>query len=90
MQRQSPVAESEKLEAEDAARERLVFGLRRLEGVACEAFERETGYRVESLGGAALKEYQQHGLLEMREGTLRLTRKGLLVSDALWPAFLRG
>ncbi len=90
MQGQSPVAESEKLEAEDAARERLVFGLRRLEGVDCEAFERETGYRVEALGGAALKEYQQHGLLEMREGTLRLTRKGLLVSDALWPAFLRG
>ena len=86
----SPVAESEKLGPEDAARERLVFGLRRLQGVEVEAFARETGYRVEALGGAALQEYRQHGLLEMNEGVLRLTRKGLLVSDALWPAFLRG
>jgi len=86
----SPVAESEKLEPEDAARERLVFGLRRLQGIECEAFERETGFSVHALGGAALREYQQHGLMERKDGTLRLTRKGLLVSDALWPAFLRG
>ena len=86
---ESPVAESERLEPEDAARERLVFGLRRLQGLDLKAFERTTGYRVESLGGAALREYQQHGLLEIESGVLRLTRQGLMVSDALWPAFLR-
>lgn len=85
----SPVAESEQLEPEDAARERLVFGMRRLQGVDCEAFERETGYSVQTLGGSALVEYQRHGLMELKDGSLRLTRKGLLVSDALWPAFLR-
>jgi oxygen-independent coproporphyrinogen-3 oxidase len=86
---QSPVAESEQLGPEDAARERLVFGLRRLQGIDAAIFETSTGYSVETLGGPALREYLQLGFLKQEAAHLKLTRRGLLVSDALWPAFLR-
>jgi len=80
---QSPVADAEELDAENRARERFVFGLRRLEGVDAQAFHAATGYRVDALGGDALSRFCDQGLHR-----LRLTRRGLLVSDSLWPAFL--
>jgi len=90
---QSPVAESEELEPEDAARERLVFALRRLEGIELGQFAAETGFAADRLGGEALSRFVEQGLLEFsargQHRHLRLTRRGLLVSDALWPEFLR-
>lgn len=86
---QSPVAESEQLRPEDAARERLVFGLRRLEGVNLRQFAAATGFSAEALAGEALPRLIDLGLLETSGGWLRLTRQGLLVSDAIWPQFLR-
>ena len=85
----SPIAESETLLPEDRARETLVFGLRRLEGVDGEAFIRQTGYRIEDLAGKPVSRFVELGLLERRETRLRLTRRGLLVSDSMWPHFLR-
>jgi oxygen-independent coproporphyrinogen III oxidase len=86
---QSPVAESEQLESEDAARERLVFALRRLEGINCHEFAAATGYSPQQLGGEALQRLTDLGLLDLTNERLRLTRHGLLVSDAIWPEFLR-
>src|SRR5947208_1241880 len=86
---ESPVAESEQLGPEDAARERLVFGLRRLEGIHPAAFAAATGFSIEQLGGEALPRLIDLGLLERGRDYLRLTRRGLMVSDAIWPEFLR-
>ncbi|WP_425617237.1 radical SAM family heme chaperone HemW [Anatilimnocola sp. NA78] len=87
---QSPVAEHEELTADDRARERLVFGLRRLEGIRLGEFEAETEYSAVSLGGASLQQFLAQGLLQLADDRLRLTRRGLLISDSLWPYFLRG
>lgn len=86
---QSPVAEREELPAEDVTRERLVFALRRLEGIVLAEFAATTGYEVATLIGPVLTRYLDLGLLELRGERLKLTRAGLLVSDAIWPAFLR-
>jgi oxygen-independent coproporphyrinogen-3 oxidase len=85
----SPVAEAEQLGPEDAARERLVFALRRLDGIDVAAFAVETGFTVQQLGGVALRKMIDRGLLSLSAGRLKLTRAGLLVSDAIWPEFLR-
>ncbi|MEO1498171.1 MAG: radical SAM family heme chaperone HemW [Planctomycetota bacterium] len=85
---ESPVAERDHLSDEARARERLVFALRRLEGVDIEAFAAATGYRIDELAGDAIRAAVQHGLLMQNKKTLRLTRRGLLVSDALWPELL--
>jgi oxygen-independent coproporphyrinogen-3 oxidase len=85
----SPVAERETLSPMDAAREQLVFSLRRLEGVNKRTFTRETGFSVAELAAAELASFVDQGLLEDGPEDLRLTRDGLLISDAIWPALLR-
>jgi oxygen-independent coproporphyrinogen-3 oxidase len=84
----SPVAESETLSSEEQARERLVFGLRRLEGIDLADFAARFGYTVDALAGAELARFVEQGLLQRAERTLRLTRAGLLISDAIWPYLL--
>jgi oxygen-independent coproporphyrinogen-3 oxidase len=86
---QTPVAESEQLGPEDAARERLVFGLRRLEGVNLADFSSRTGYTIKALVGNELAKLVELGLLNDSGGQLWLTRSGLMVSDSIWPRFLR-
>jgi oxygen-independent coproporphyrinogen-3 oxidase len=86
---QSPVAETESLGPEDAARERLVFALRRLEGIDLAAFAAATGFSARELGGNALARFVELGLLQQTNERLSLTSEGLLVSDAMWPEFLR-
>jgi oxygen-independent coproporphyrinogen-3 oxidase len=81
----NPVQESELLDNEMLARERLVFGLRRLEGIALTRFQQDTGYTVEQLAGESVRRFLDMQLLEETETHLRLTRRGLLVSDSLWP-----
>lgn len=86
---QSPVAEAEELAAEDRAREALVLGLRRLAGVDRAAFAARWGVTLDALGGPALVDFLKQGLLVDDGPRVRLSREGLLVSDALWPKLLR-
>nr|NIP86926.1 radical SAM family heme chaperone HemW [Planctomycetales bacterium] len=85
---ESPVAEVERLSVEDLARERLIFGLRRLEGIDEIEFQRETGFELDALAGPAIRRYVDQGLLSRQAGRLRLTRRGLVVSDTIWPDLL--
>ncbi len=86
---QSPVAESETLAPEDQAREKLVLGLRKMEGVLLADFERDTGFAPHDLAGGAISRFIQWGLLAQQGDRLQLTRSGLMVSDSLWPEILR-
>lgn len=86
---QSPVAGRECLAPEDRARELLVFGLRRMEGVARNWFTRRTGFSLDELGGKPLRRFLAAGLLGDTGERIRLTREGLFISDALWPDLLR-
>jgi oxygen-independent coproporphyrinogen-3 oxidase len=86
---ESPVAESEVLSAEDRARERLVIGLRRMDGVNRSEFEILCGVKIEELVGSELEAILGMGLLEWTGDWLRLTRDGLFVSDSIWSRFLR-
>jgi oxygen-independent coproporphyrinogen-3 oxidase len=86
---ESPVAESETLSPEDRAREALVLGLRRMEGVDRREFAAHSGFEVDALVGRELVRFVELGLLCDQSGRVRLSREGLFVSDAIWPAFLR-
>lgn len=84
----SPVQESEVLPPEDKAREALVFGLRRLEGIDRVRFAQRTGYTVDALVGEKLRQFVALGLLTDDGQQVRLTRQGLFVSDSIWTEFL--
>jgi oxygen-independent coproporphyrinogen-3 oxidase len=84
----SPVAESETLSPEEQAREKLVLGLRTMDGVSLTAFPRNAGYSAQELAGEAIVRFVNAGLLELRDDRLSLTREGLMISDALWSDLL--
>jgi oxygen-independent coproporphyrinogen-3 oxidase len=85
---ESPVADCEKLSDEQRARERLVLGLRRLEGVDRNEFAAAAGLTVDELAGPAIARFVEFGLLSDDGSRVKLTREGLFVSDALWPELL--
>ncbi len=86
---QSPVAERETLEPADRAREMLVFGLRRMAGVERAWFAAASGFDLDALAGEPLGRMVAQGLLSDDGRQIRLTRTGLLVSDAIWSHLLR-
>ena len=77
------VGDREQLDPEASARERLILGLREIEGVCVAAFEKQTGFVVEGLGGDALKSLLNQSLLELSNDTLRLTREGRFFYDSV-------
>jgi oxygen-independent coproporphyrinogen-3 oxidase len=84
----SPVADREELPPAQRARERLVLGLRRLEGVLRGEFAALSGHNLDELAGPAIARFVAAGLLHDDGQRVRLTREGLFVSDALWPDLL--
>jgi len=85
---ESPVAEQEQLDDQQRAREALVFGLRQLAGVDRSRFRIRTGMDIEQLASKQITQFVKLGLLHDDGQRLRLTRKGLLISDSLWPDLL--
>ena len=69
---------------EQAARERIVVGLRRRDGLDRAAFRAASGFDLDSLAGSAIARWVAAGLAADIGRRVRLTRAGLLVSDALW------
>jgi oxygen-independent coproporphyrinogen-3 oxidase len=69
---------------EQAARERIVVGLRRRAGIDRAAFRAASGHDLDALAGAAIRRWVAAGLAVDDGGRVSLTREGLLVSDALW------
>lgn len=87
----SVIAEEDVLSLEDRVRERLVFGLRRLEGLPLQELDQLWSAPAQDLFEPYLSQYIQEGWLEQRQdGILRLTRAGLVISDSLWPNLLVG
>lgn len=84
-----PTAEVDELAPIDRVRERFVFALRRVDGVNCHQFAAATGFDVYELAGAAIAKFTELELLVWDGDILRMTRAGLLVSDSMWPDFLR-
>ena len=81
----SPVAQYESLDKESLNRERLIFGLRQTCGVEVEAFKSKTGCLPEQLIGANRYElFLKQKLLCESNGFLKLTRKGMLLSDSIF------
>jgi oxygen-independent coproporphyrinogen-3 oxidase len=84
----SPVVEREQLSSEARARELLVFGLRRMEGVSRSEFREQTSFAIDDLADGALQKFVELELLVDDGERILLSRDGLFVSDALWPELL--
>ena len=69
---------------EAAARERIVVGLRRRDGLDREAFQQASGFDLDELAGESIRTWVVGGLAADDGRRVWLTRAGLLVSDTLW------
>lgn len=78
-----PVVEVEQLDRNTRYNEFIITGLRTMWGVSLEAMEREFGRSLYIYGMRQAKPYMERGLLEVRDGALRLTREGIFVSDGV-------
>jgi oxygen-independent coproporphyrinogen-3 oxidase len=80
---ESPVIQSETLPPPERARETLAVQLRRAEGIDRAAFLEQTGFDLDELAGPALDRHVALGLLADDGVSVRLTRQGKCVADAV-------
>ena len=85
---QSPIADSEELSPEERARELVMLGLRRCEGIDLAEFRERTGFDFRQLAAESLSRHLRHGLLEEAGGHVRLTREGQFLADTVVADFL--
>ncbi len=72
----------------EAAQERVVLGLRRRDGLSRTAFLAASGLDLDLVAGGPIRRWTDRGLATDDGERVRLTREGLLVSDALWAEVL--
>ena len=73
--------EQEKLEQQEQMEEFVFLGLRKMRGIQEERFTETFGKEIWDCYGKNLERVIKEGLLEREEGALRLTRKGIDVSN---------
>ena len=76
------------IDLEQLIREKLVFGLRQIQGIDLQELQKHWPQRIETLFHPYLEHYLEHQMLQMDGTHIRLTHQGLLVSDSLWPDLL--
>lgn len=83
-----PCSEPRILTLRESMAEFMFLGLRMIDGVNLQAFETEFGTSFQEIFGEACADLFTAGLLEIRDGFLRLTRQGLLLSNQVFVRFL--
>lgn len=77
------------LKKKDRMAETMILGLRLTRGVSEEEFYRRYGRRIEDVYGDVVSRYESAGLLERADGCVRLTRRGLSLSNVVMADFLQ-
>lgn len=83
-----PVAETRTLSRQDAMAESLFLGLRTSEGISLEQFHREFSVTFDEACGDSCADLFAAGLLEIRDGFLRLPPRARILSNQVFVRFL--
>jgi oxygen-independent coproporphyrinogen-3 oxidase len=90
----TPVKETENITEDKALSEAIFLGLRKTEGINVESFFRQYKKNIPGYYHKDIKDLQEAGLLEVTssgcsyETNLKLTRKGLLLSNEIFARFI--
>ena len=79
----------EELASESARFEFFYLGLRRIEGVSLDDFERLFGCSARSIYGEALRELSDEGFIRVDGPRISLTPSGIALADSVYERFLR-
>ncbi len=83
-----PAEEEELLSPEEEMGEFMFLGLRREEGISAEEFEKCFGLKLTEAFGPQLEQFERLGLLHSGKGRVRLTERGIDVSNRVFAEFL--
>jgi oxygen-independent coproporphyrinogen-3 oxidase len=84
----SPVAEREVLNEDQRIRERLVFGMRQIRGVDWGALGALASEPTRQSIEEKIEQHVAQGWIQRDGDWVRLTRRGLVLSDSLWGDYL--
>lgn len=85
---ESGIMESETLDADLAAREAVMLGLRQVQGIDRSHYQSRFGRDVRELSPIAFDQFVATGWLEATDQSIRLTREGRFVADTVMSEFL--
>lgn len=68
--------------------EYMILGLRMMDGVSVDEFRELFGSSMESVYGLTIRKFQSMGLLEVQDGWVNLTDRGISVSNSVMAEFL--
>ncbi|MFC4183661.1 radical SAM family heme chaperone HemW [Saccharococcus thermophilus] len=85
-----PYREIHRVTRMEQMEEEMFLGLRKTEGVSKQRFSEKFGRDVHKVFGAAIRSERQKGLLEETDTHVRLTRRGRLLGNEVFQAFLTG
>lgn len=86
--RELPWEETLYLSWEDRMEEFMIMGLRLMEGVSLDEFQRRFGTSLTEMYGEKVDKLAKLGLVEVRDGRLALTKKGIPLGNAVFGEFL--
>lgn len=85
---QKPVEQTEEISKEEQMAEFMFLGLRCMEGVSAERFEKRFHQSLEERYGKVLHKYENMGLMRLVNGNWQLTEQGIDVSNHIFADFL--
>lgn len=80
--------EKEEIDRQGQMEEFMFLGLRKMEGVSCAVFEKAFGCAIESVYHEVIQRMKEMGLMEDADGYLRLTERGIDLSNYVMSEFL--
>ena len=80
--------EIETLSEADRMEETIFLGLRKTEGIRCRDFQDEFGRTLQDVYGRQIRRFTELGLLKLEDGRLRLTERGVDVSNLVFTEFM--
>ncbi|WP_069649300.1 radical SAM family heme chaperone HemW [Caloranaerobacter ferrireducens] len=83
-----PVEESEKIDIEMEIAEFMILGLRLIKGIRKQDFKNRFGLNVENVYGRQLKSLEDKDLIENKEEYIRLTKRGIDLSNLVFVELL--
>ena len=84
----SPVKETEEITEDKAMSEAIFLGLRKTTGINLKTFYQTQGRDILTVYHKEIKELQEAGLIELMGDNIRLSRKGLLLSNEVFIKFI--
>lgn len=78
----------QQLSAKDRMEEFMFLGLRMMEGISVKTFEEMFGRKYENIYGTVSNKLMEQGLLEQKGDNIRLTKRGIDISNYVMSEFL--